>query len=64
MMDDKRIIQRRNERIIEQQMRIKLLEDLLNQAHMIIKPERNKVVYRAARQAWCEQYESLGINEP
>jgi hypothetical protein len=51
----------------EQQMRIKLLEDLLNQAHMIIKPERNKVVYRAARQAWCEQYESLGIkpeNEP
>lgn len=45
----------------EQQMRIKQLEDLLEQAHMIIKPEKNKVVYRAARQAWCEQYESLGI---
>lgn len=51
----------------EHQMRIKQLEDLLEQAHTIIKPKRNKVVYRSARQAWCEQYESLGIkpkNEP
>lgn len=33
--------------------------DLLKQAEIVIRPEPGKIVYRAARVAWAEQFDQL-----
>ena len=45
------------------QERLEEMIRMLQEAHAIIKPERNKVVYRSARKCWSDRFEKMGIPE-
>ena len=43
------------------QERLEEMIRMLQEANAIIKPERNKIIYRSARKCWSDRFAKLGI---